>query len=189
MCLTSKEYAYCILECIQHQKANEKGLHFQNICVDVLRLIGESSVKKTSNGGDYGIDIIAHNVEGMYLYQCKCYETNKKIGIQALQQLISGQVYYNLLKGKSKLYLIGNTTFTDEAENLAYRAGNVQLINREKLLKWMQNACETYFNIQSEPYKVYQGTNISEWEIVRLAFPTITEYITKVKWLKKKRVD
>lgn len=54
------------------------------------------------------------------------------IGIKAVQEIVSAKTQYKA----EESWVITNNYFTDPAKKLA-AANNVNLINRDKLIKWM----------------------------------------------------
>lgn len=82
----------------------------------------------TKATGDYGVDIVARHKGKVLAIQAKRY--SKPVGVKAVQEVASGCRFY----GASDPIVITNSTFTDNAKNLA-RSLSVKLIDRKDLQK------------------------------------------------------
>lgn len=87
----------------------------------------------TAKSGDYGADLVLIKDNEKIVVQAKRWKA--KVGIEAIQQVIGAKSYYKA----SKCIVITNNFFTPNAWNLA-KSSNVELWDREKLLKIMNNA-------------------------------------------------
>ena len=105
------------------KKNNEnykKGIRFENHCMEILKQNGWK-VKKTSNTGDQGVDLIASIDNLRICIQCKDHK--KFIGNKAVQEISAGKLYW---KGTHAV-LVSKSGFTKSAQKLA-RANEVKLI-------------------------------------------------------------
>ena len=68
------------------------GHQFEHYCAELLRQVGFTHIQITRGSGDYGVDIIADKDGVSYAIQCKRH--NQKIGNKAVQEVLSGKVYY-----------------------------------------------------------------------------------------------
>lgn len=87
-------------------------------------------VNLTATTGDFGADLILKSKDKKIVVQAKRYK--KKVGIKAVQEIVSAKTYYKA----EESWVITNNYFTDPAKKLA-AANNVNLINRDNLIKWM----------------------------------------------------
>lgn len=110
------------------------GLAFEKFCGVLLKNLGCSQIRLTPTVGDYGIDVLAVTKSGRNIgLQCKRYRN--QVGIRAIQEAYSGKAFYRL----EEVYVVTNSHFTVAARKMALRNG-VQLVDREKLLKWLKTA-------------------------------------------------
>ena len=92
----------------------EIGRSFELVCEEMLRDAGYR-VKRTSDTGDYGIDLIAEIPEYSVGVQCK--DHTKPVGIRAIQETVSGISYYSLDYG----VVVSKSGFTARAREFAAR--------------------------------------------------------------------
>ena len=92
----------------------EIGRSFELVCEEMLRDAGYR-VKRTSDTGDYGIDLIAEIPEYSVGVQCK--DHTKPVGIRAIQETVSGISYYSLDYG----VVVSKSGFTPRAREFAAR--------------------------------------------------------------------
>ena len=109
------------------------GHSFEYFCADVLNRNGFSNVTVTKGSGDYGIDILAERNGQSFAIQCKRY--NGRIGNKAVQEALSGCVYY----GYDIPVVLTNSYFTEQAKETARRT-NVELWDRETLMSFISTA-------------------------------------------------
>ncbi len=110
------------------KKNNEnynKGINFENHCMDILKESGWE-VKETPSTGDQGVDLIASIDDLRICIQCKNHE--KAIGNKAVQEISAGKLYW---KGTHAV-LVSKSGFTKAAQKLA-KANNVELIHESEL--------------------------------------------------------
>jgi restriction system protein len=108
------------------------GIDYEHYCADILRNCGwEAIVSKASN--DFGADIIAKMNGITVAIQCKRY--SKPIGISAVQEVVTGQQYYDA----DHAAVVTNNSFTPSARTTAIKT-NVILIHHEEL----QNLAEKF---------------------------------------------
>lgn len=104
----------------------QDGFSFEEYVMSLLKNNGFSNVILTEKTGDYGADIIANLNDERIAFQCKC--SSSSVGIKAVQQVISGKLYY---KCQSAI-VVTNNEFTFSAISLAHVAG-VALWGRTRL--------------------------------------------------------
>lgn len=95
------------------------GLAFENYCAELLRANGYVNVVVTQASGDYGIDVFAERDGISYAIQCKLYSSH--VGISAVQEAISGRIYYN----RDVAVVMTNNIFTQSAQELARSSGTM----------------------------------------------------------------
>lgn len=93
------------------------GLAYEHQVAKKLSRIGYHGVKVTKATGDFGADVIATKRGVKYAIQCKHY--TGKVGVNAVQQALSGKEYYKC----NKAMVITNSTFTPAAVKLAKSTG------------------------------------------------------------------
>lgn len=102
------------------------GAEFENFLKYYFSKLGyRSEVTQASN--DYGADLILNKNKERIVVQAKRY--SGKVGISAVQEVISANVYY----GGTKPMVVTNSFFTNQAIELASK-GNVELWDRNKLV-------------------------------------------------------
>lgn len=109
------------------------GHDFEYFCADLLRYNGFSKVKVTSGSGDFGVDILCNYGSDSYAIQCKCY--SHTIGNKAVQEVVSGKIYYKC----QKAVVMTNNYFSAAAEETA-RLTNVDLWDRHRLIEMLRIA-------------------------------------------------
>ncbi len=112
---------------------NMDGHDFEYLCADVLRKNGYSNVSVTSASGDFGIDVLAEKDGEKYAIQCKRW--NNRVTNKAVQEALSGKVYY----GYDHAVVLTNNYFNDHAIETARRTG-VILWDRNALISMIKNA-------------------------------------------------
>ena len=104
---------------------NMDGIDYEHYCADILRNYGwEAIVSKASN--DFGADIIAKMNGITVAIQCKRY--SKPIGISAVQEVVTGQQYYDA----DHAAVVTNNSFTLSARMTAKKT-NVVLVHHDEL--------------------------------------------------------
>jgi len=116
-----------------HRIDQMDGHDFEFYCAEVLRRNGFHDVTVTKGSGDFGIDILAKKDDRSYAIQCKRY--NQKVGNKAVQEALSGSVYYSY----DTPVVLTNSYFTEQAQEQARRT-NVILWDRSMLEKLSDNA-------------------------------------------------
>lgn len=116
------------------------GYEFENYCVQILQNAGFYNTQKTKLSGDFGIDIIAERNHEKIGIQCKRYST--PVGVQAVQQAVSGSIYYKC----DIPMVLSNQIFTPQAMEMA-RKTNTLLIKIEDLIKIAQNPNKTAYEV------------------------------------------
>lgn len=100
---------------------------YEEFVKDLLRSEGFNA-KRTRGSGDYGVDIIASKNGKTYAIQCKLY--NHTVGFKAVQEIISGRLYYNT----DFAIVVSDNSFTDAAKSMARKSG-VILIHHKNILQ------------------------------------------------------
>ena len=103
----------------------EKGLKFEDLCFQKLRLEGWE-VKQTPVSGDQGVDLIASIDDLRLCIQCKDHQ--KPIGNKAVQEVYSGKKYWL----GTHAILISRSGYTKSAQKLAL-SSKVILINESEI--------------------------------------------------------
>lgn len=117
------------------------GWQFENYTASLLKKLGYYNVKVTSGSGDYGVDVLASKSGIKYAIQCKLY--SNPVGNKAVQEIVSGKIYYNC----DKAVVITNNYFTSAAQKLATATG-VELWDRNVLCQLI-NQVGKFANIES----------------------------------------
>ncbi len=120
------------------------GHAFESICAGILKANKFTNVKVTKGSGDYGIDVIAEKDSIKYAIQCKHYSNN--VGIAAVQQALSGCLYY----GCHVPVVLTNNYFTPQAIEMA-KSTNVELWDRSTLMKLNKINKEHKYKTQKSP--------------------------------------
>ncbi|MDY4507175.1 MAG: restriction endonuclease [Candidatus Faecousia sp.] len=107
------------------------GHQFEHYCAELLRQVGFTHIQITRGSGDYGVDIIADKDGVSYAIQCKRH--NQKIGNKAVQEVLSGKVYY----GCQRAVVLTNSYFTNQAVDTAQKTG-VMLWDRDTLASMLE---------------------------------------------------
>lgn len=103
------------------------GEQFEHYIAQRLREAGYSNVQLTPSSGDYGVDIVAIDRNGISCaIQCKRYAKN--VGVKAVQEVYAGAIHY----GCNRKIVITSSYFTANAIELARESG-VELIDRNGL--------------------------------------------------------
>jgi len=104
------------------------GLDYEYFCANILQELGwNAKVSKAS--GDQGADIVATKINiPSIAIQCKKY--SKPVGNKAVQEVISGQVFYKT----KKAVVVTNNSYTKSAKELAKSSG-VLLLHHSDLPK------------------------------------------------------
>lgn len=97
------------------------GLEYEHAVAAYLKKQGFYKVEVTKASGDQGADIIACKGSDKYAVQCKYY--SKPVGNKAVQEVISGMLYYDC----TKAMVVTNQAFTESAKELARKTGVILL--------------------------------------------------------------
>lgn len=122
-----------------------KGEEFEEFLLAHFNNLGYKG-HTTARTKDYGADLILAKDNEKIVVQAKRWI--KKVGIEAVQQIIGARAYYKA----SKCIVISNNYFTQNAVNLA-QSSNVELWDRKKLLDVMSKAngkeiLESHFTVE-----------------------------------------
>ena len=90
---------------------------FEMLCCQKLNDMGWSA-NLTPHSGDQGVDVKAEKSGVIIALQCKKYATNATIGNDAVQEVISGRIFY----GADVAFVVTNATYTNSARELASKA-------------------------------------------------------------------
>lgn len=101
------------------------GIEFEQYWAQVLFILGYES-NCTKAAADYGIDVLATKDDILYGFQCKLYSQN--VGNDAIQEALSGKLYYNC----HVAIVVTNNYFTHNAIKQAEKS-NIVLWDRDKL--------------------------------------------------------
>ena len=93
------------------------GVQFENLCCELLHVLGYTNIRKTRVTGDFGLDILCEKDDKKYGIQCKCYSSS--IGLDAVQQAYTGCAYYKC----DVPVVMSNMYFTDASQELARTVG------------------------------------------------------------------
>ncbi|OON91214.1 MAG: hypothetical protein ATN34_05165 [Epulopiscium sp. Nele67-Bin002] len=107
------------------------GYEFEHV---VCKLFEKQHYKSyvTKASGDFGADVIAQKKGEKVVVQVKRY--SKNVGIRAVQEVHAAKSYYH----GTKAVVVTNSHFTVNAKKLAHSC-NVQLVDREQLIRWLQS--------------------------------------------------
>ncbi|OME83180.1 hypothetical protein BK120_14950 [Paenibacillus sp. FSL A5-0031] len=105
------------------------GLRFEELLQSLFVKLGYL-VQRTPASGDQGLDLILKR-DGIKIgVQAKRYQPDQNVGNSAVQEVISGRLYYDCDEG----WVVTNCMFTDPAKALAKKA-DIKLIDRTQLIK------------------------------------------------------
>lgn len=107
------------------------GYAFEEATIQILKKNHFTNIQATPLSQDYGVDILCEKDGICYAIQCKNYQKN--VGVEALQQAISGCIYYEY----DIPVVLTNSYFTRQAKELS-RQTEVELWDRDIL----ENLCE-----------------------------------------------
>ena len=106
------------------------GLQFEKFLGDLFEKMGYA-VTVTKASGDQGTDLIIKKKLEIISVQAKRY--SDKVTNKAVQEVVGSLKFYNATRGM----VVTTNDFTKSAQELA-KSNNVELINREKLDKLIQ---------------------------------------------------
>jgi len=109
------------------------GQEFENLLInELLPNEGYTDINGTSYTGDYGVDIVAYNNNGIKCaIQCKRF--NNKVSNKAIQEVVAGKKHYKC----EKAIVITNNYYTKSAKELAFD-NKVELLDRDDLIKMIK---------------------------------------------------
>lgn len=138
---------------------------FEKAVANMFELDGYE-VKVTSKSNDGGKDIIMRKNNKVYLVECKRYNSDNKIGREALQKFFAA-IYEEKAEGG---FFITTSDFTSTAYDYPKAINNkIKLINGEKLSKAMLRV----FPINNEFLKNYSEVCLECGELVNFNYPKI----------------
>lgn len=108
------------------------GQQFEKFLSDFFKYRGYK-VLMTKASGDQGVDLIIYMDERKIAVQCKRYKQSIKVGNTAVQEVVTGKLFYNC----TEAWVITTSTYTLHAIQLANKVG-VKLIDRKGLMSLMK---------------------------------------------------
>ena len=111
------------------------GHSFESYCADLLLANDYAEIEITPGSGDKGIDLVAVKDGKKYGIQCKRY--SGAVGIKAVQEALSGSVYYQC----DQAIVMTNSSFTQAAVDMANRV-SVELWDRSHVEMLLRNLLE-----------------------------------------------
>lgn len=126
------------------------GHEFEHYLAPVFRSQGYH-VEVTSPSGDFGGDLLLRNRKEKTVVQAKRYGEDKKVGVDAINEVVGGAGYYNA----TKKIVITNRYFTDAAKISAKRNG-VTLLDRDDLIRMINQYNENQIRLskQKQPIEI-----------------------------------
>lgn len=111
---------------------------FEELVAEVLILSGYNTTL-TGGSRDKGVDIIASRTDPFgeitSVIECKHYSTEHPVGVSTVRALYAAKQYENA----NRAVLVTSSRFTNEAREFASRLPDVELIDREQLLKLIRD--------------------------------------------------
>lgn len=126
------------------------GLEFEHFLTPLFRSQGYN-VEVTSPSGDFGGDLILKKGKEKSVVQAKRYGEKKKVGVDAINEVVGAAGYYNA----TKKIVITNRYYTDAAKITGKRNG-VTLLDRDDLVRMLNqyNDAQIRFSKQKEPIDI-----------------------------------
>jgi restriction system protein len=103
------------------------GEEFESRLANLFARLGWD-VTKTKASGDFGADLVCHNLEATMVVQAK--RSASPIGVRAVQEVVAAKTYYNA----QHAVVVTNNSFTLAAKQLA-TSNNVTLYDRQGLIE------------------------------------------------------
>jgi len=108
------------------------GIEFENYLAGLLKFKGFRQVMVTPPEGDYGADLTGYLDGKKYAVQAKQYNSWKKVGVEAIYQVLGGEKKYDC----QATMVITTSYYTEQAKILAEKS-KTELIDRDILLDWI----------------------------------------------------
>ncbi|MEH6906262.1 restriction endonuclease [Neobacillus drentensis] len=126
------------------------GHEFEHYLAPVFRNQGYH-VEVTNPSGDFGGDLILKNRKEKAVVQAKRYGEDKKVGVDAINEVVGAAGYYNA----TKKIVITNRYFTEAAKTSAKRNG-VTLLDRDDLIRLINQYNENQIRLskQKQPIEI-----------------------------------
>ena len=131
-----------ILDRLQSMGDNnvDKGIKFENICLELLEKMGYGKKYRTGGSGDRGIDgTLTMDKFGfdMIGIQCKCYKENNKVNDTEITKFAHGLKNVN---GINRGIFITTSDYTPQAKKVVEELKDIKiiLINGYRLAKYMR---------------------------------------------------
>lgn len=126
------------------------GHEFEHYLAPVFRSQGYH-VEVTNPSGDFGGDLLLRKRKEKAVVQAKRYGEDKKVGVDAINEVVGAAGYYNA----TKKIVITNRYFTDAAKISAKRNG-VTLLDRDDLIRMINQYNENQIRLskQKQPIEI-----------------------------------
>jgi restriction system protein len=126
------------------------GHEFEHYLAPVFRSHGYH-VEVTKPSGDFGGDLLLRKRKEKAVVQAKRYGEDKKVGVDAINEVVGAAGYYN----STKKIVITNRYFTDAAKISAKRNG-VTLLDRDDLIRMINQYNENQIRLskQKQPIEI-----------------------------------
>jgi restriction system protein len=126
------------------------GHEFEHYLAPVFRSQGYH-VEVTNPSGDFGGDLLLRKRKEKSVVQAKRYGEDKKVGVDAINEVVGAAGYYNA----TKKIVITNRYFTDAAKISAKRNG-VTLLDRDDLIRMINQYNENQIRLskQKQPIEI-----------------------------------
>ncbi|PEO43289.1 hypothetical protein CN563_22885 [Bacillus sp. AFS026049] len=126
------------------------GHEFEHYLAPVFRSQGYQ-VEVTNPSGDFGGDLLLRKRKEKAVVQAKRYGEDKKVGVDAINEVVGAAGYYNA----TKKIVITNRYFTEAAKTSAKRNG-VTLLDRDDLIRLINQYNENQIRLskQKQPIEI-----------------------------------
>ena len=116
---------------------------FEELVAHLLSQFGWK-VELTPQTRDGGVDIFATSqdtadLDVSWIVECKKFSENRKVGVELLRQLHGAKEFL----GVSNAVLVTTSSFTPDAVQFAAKLYDLKLIDRKKLLSWLERVEST----------------------------------------------
>ena len=110
-----------------HEVDSLSDIQFEHFTAELFKGLGFAT-NVTRKSGDYGVDVSARNELVSIGIQCKHLSFSGSVGVEAVQEVVTGIRYWNLDKG----IVLTNRTYTVAAKRIAIQ-NHITLLDR----KWL----------------------------------------------------
>lgn len=117
------------------QDKEEDPLLFEHFVADIMKSVRGGTTLVTRSSGDFGIDIVEHTDDGLYLGQVKCYNDFNPVGFDPIAIIHSQMIKQDAVGG----YVVTTRRFTANA--YTYAEGlDIELITGNQLVElWLKH--------------------------------------------------